>query len=171
VAASLRPLKIADLAAATTLQQQVYRPLYHEVCEVLASRVAVAPTCCLGAFREGELAAYILSHPWPAGEPPAIGVSLAAPSQGDNWFVHDLAISPQARGLGLGRALVAAAARAARDLGLTRGDLIAVQDAAPFWEKLGYVAPEALSEGLAAKVAAYGPDARYLTAMLADLKA
>ncbi|MDZ4318910.1 MAG: GNAT family N-acetyltransferase [Phenylobacterium sp.] len=80
-----------------------------------------------------------------------------------------LAIAPAARGRGLGRALVARAAEAARDLGLTRGDLVAVQGAAPFWAGLGYEALEPLPPTLAAKVAAYGEDARYMTIALAAL--
>lgn len=165
----LRPLVPADLAAAEAIQNAVYRPAYREPAEILGSRLAIAPTCCWGAFGPDGLAAYILSHPWPAGAPPAIGVALAPPPSGDNWFVHDLALGEAARGLGLGRVLVRRAAESARDLGLTRGDLIAVQGAAGFWSRMGYAEPVGLAPALAAKVAAYGPDARYMTAQLADL--
>lgn len=167
----LRPLRPADLAAVAAIQNAVYLPLYREEAPILGSRIAAAPTCCWGAFRDGDLCAYILSHPWPAAAPPAIGQVLGACPPGDNWFIHDLAIAPDARGLGLGRALVARAAQAARDLGLARGDLVAVQGAATFWAGLGYAPPESLPPALAAKVAAYGDDARYMTVNLADLRA
>lgn len=60
--------------------------------------------------------------------------------------------------------------RAARAAGLVRGDLIAVQGAAGFWSRLGYASPADLPQSLATKVAAYGEDARYMTARLEDLR-
>ena len=166
----LRPLTEGDLPALTAIQSSVFEPLFRETQDVLGSRLTVAPTCCWGAFTDGELVAYILSHPWPAASPPPIGRALPPPPPGDNWFIHDLAITPQARGLRLGHALVRSAADAALKLGLVRGDLIAVQGAWSFWEKLGYTPAEDLSEELKAKVAGYGPDARYMTAVISDLK-
>ena len=168
--ASLRPLAAADMPAVAALQLVAFAPLFHEPQEILASRLTIAPKLCWGAFEGGELLAYILSHPWPAASPPPIGTTLSPPAPTDNWFVHDLAIGPAARGLGLGRALVGAAAGAALDGGLTRGDLVAVQGAWRFWEKLGYAARDDLPEPLRAKVAGYGEDARYMTADLAALK-
>lgn len=167
----LRPLTSADMPAAARLQEAVYQPLYHEPQEVLESRLTVAAPYCWGAFEGDALLAYILSHPWPLASPPPIGVMLATPPTGaGNWFVHDLAIGPAARGLGLGRALVGSAAQAALASGIRRGDLVAVQGAWPFWERLGYTAPGDLPPTLAAKVAAYGPDARYMTADLTALR-
>jgi GNAT superfamily N-acetyltransferase len=160
------------MPAAARLQEAVYQPLYHEPQAVLESRLAVAAPYCWGAFEGDELLAYILSHPWPAASPPPIGIMLAAPPQdADNWFVHDLAIGPDARGLGLGRALVGSAARAALAGGIQRGDLVAVQGAWSFWRRLGYAAPDELPPALAAKVAAYGPDARDMSADLTALSA
>ena len=168
----LRPLTAADLPAAEAIQEAVYLPIYRESAEILGSRLAIASTCCWGAFdKDDGLMAYILSHPWPAAAPPAIGTALGAPPPGDNWFIHDLAIGEAARGLGLGRALVRKAASAALALGLVRGDLIAVQGAGGFWTRMGYADPPDLPAALAAKVAGYGPEARYMTVRLADLTA
>jgi len=167
----LRPLTAADLPAVAAIQNAVYLPIYCEPAEILGSRLEIAPTCCWGAFGAVGLAAYILSHPWPAAAPPAIGTALTAPPPVDNWFIHDLAIGEAARGLGLGRALVRRAADAAMALGLDRGDLVAVQGASPFWARMGYADPPNLPDALVAKVAAYGPDARYMTARLAQLVA
>jgi ribosomal protein S18 acetylase RimI-like enzyme len=161
---------MADMAAAADLQAVAYTELYHEPEPILASRVSVAAPFCWGAFEGEDLLAYILSHPWPAGSPPEIGIVLPPPPPTDNWFIHDLAIGPQARGLGLGRALVAAAASAAREAGLTRGDLVAVQGAWRFWEKFGYRSPEVVPEALKAKVAGYGADARYMVVAIDSLQ-
>ena len=165
---TLRPLTDADMPAVAALQLVAFAPLFHEPQEILASRLTVAPNLCWGAFDGDDLLAYILSHPWPAASPPPIGVTLSPPPPSDNWFVHDLAIGPAARGLGLGRALVGASSGAARREGLIRADLVAVQGAWRFWEKLGYAQPAAMSPALQTKVAAYGADARYMVASLAN---
>lgn len=152
------------MPAVAELQLVAYQPLYHEDQDVLESRLAVGPGLCWGAFEGGKLIAYILSHPWPPASPPAIGTRLEAPAAGlDNWFIHDLAMGPEARGKGVGRALAEAATQAARAAGLVRGDLIAVQGAWAFWRKMGYRPETELSPELAAKVAGYGEDARYMT--------
>ncbi|WP_082532103.1 MULTISPECIES: GNAT family N-acetyltransferase [unclassified Phenylobacterium] len=168
--ASLRPLTPADMPKVAALQTVAFAPLFHEPQDILASRLTVAPALCWAAFEGEELLAYILSHPWPAASPPPIGTTLSAPPATDNWFIHDLAIGPAARGLGLGRALVASAADAALGAGLVRGDLVAVQGAWRFWEKLGYSPVDDLAEPLRTKVAGYGEDARYMTANIAELK-
>lgn len=167
---TIRPLQDADMPAVAALQTTVFQPRFHETLEELTTRLAVAaPLCWAAVDPDGALLAYILSHPWPAGSPPAIGTHLQPPPQTDNWFIHDLAIGPQARGLGLGRDLVRAASRAAIAAGLTRGDLVAVQGAWSFWNKLGYQPQTDLPPALAAKVAGYGEDARYMTAVLTEL--
>ncbi|THA35779.1 GNAT family N-acetyltransferase [Streptomyces sp. A1277] len=62
-----------------------------------------------------------------------------------------LAVSKEARGLGVGAALVRAIEDAARDAGLTAVDLHAQTHALRFYERLGYVAygPEFMDAGIA----------------------
>ena len=96
----------------------------------------------------------------------AIGDRLdpAAPSQ--VLYIHDLAVSPEGRGVGAGRALVDLAFDLASHDGLTTAELIAVEGAAPYWRALGFTEPS-IPPALAAKVAAYGPAARWMSRPLA----
>lgn len=120
----------------------------------------------MAARRAGALIGYLLAHGWPRGSPPAVGTVLNPLAARDVLFLHDLALAPAARGLGVGERLVAAALDAARRDGLTDADLIAVEGAAGYWRRLGFrEAP--MTDVLATKVAGYGMAARWMTRRLA----
>lgn len=76
-------------------------------------------------------------------------------------FLHDLALAPAARGLRIGERLVAAALDAARRNGLIEAELIAVEGAADYWHRVGFV-EATMTPALAAKVAGYGEAARWM---------
>lgn len=157
----LRPLRTEDLPQALALQSQVYPAFLVEPAAAFASRLSVAAPHCLAAERDGVLLAYLLAHGWPAGEPPPVGAVLDAGRTGDTLFLHDLAVSAAARGSGIGTALVARAFAQAAAAGLTRAELIAVEGAAAYWKRLGFVAATP-SSALAARAAAYGPAAQWM---------
>jgi GNAT superfamily N-acetyltransferase len=164
--ATLRPLRRADIAAAEKLQALCYPPPLRDSAEALRSRLDIPDHGCIAALIEDRLAGYILAHPWPSLCPPPVDAVLGAPPAAPRvHYIHDLSVDPAMRGTGLGRALVAVSQDAARQAGLDRSELIAVAGAAPFWRTLGYEAVFA-DEGLAAKVRAYGKDARYLARSL-----
>jgi len=157
----LAPMAPRHLSQALTLQSQIYPPFLVEPEAAFASRLAVAAPYSLVATRGEALVAYLLAHGWPQGAPPPVGAVLDPAVRGDALFLHDLAVSPAARGSGVGRALVDhAIARAAAD-GLRRAELIAVEGAASFWAGLGF-APGEVSAALAAKVAGYGSSAQWM---------
>lgn len=158
----VRPLKPADLPAALAIQSASYPAFLIEDRDAFASRLGVARPYCLAATRKGALVAYLLAHGWPAQSPPPVGARLAPDDPGDVLFIHDLAVSPAGRGLGVGRMLADAAFMLAARDGLRVAELIAVEGAAPYWRGLGFEEGEPGPE-LVAKVAAYGPDARWMT--------
>ena len=81
--------------------------------------------------------------------------------------MHDLSVSPAARGAGLGRGLLEHSLRAASRLGLRHSELVAVPGAAGYWARLGYVAVPA-SEALAEKLRGYGAGAVYMRRVLGE---
>lgn len=164
--AMLRPLRRADIAAAEKLQALCYPPALRDSAAALRSRLDIAGQCCFAALFaaliDDTLIGYILAHPWPRLCPPPVDTVLGTPpSAPDVHYIHDLSIDPAMRGTGLGRALVTVSQDLARQAGLARSELIAVAGAAPFWHTLGYEAVPT-DERLAAKVRAYGEEARYL---------
>lgn len=160
-AISVRPLEPEDLPAALAIQSETYPEFLLEEERAFASRLEVAASYCLAATRGGALVAYLLAHGWPSQAPPAVGAVLCADAASEVLFIHDLAVSSAGRGLGIGRALVSRAFELASRDGLEAAELIAVAGAASYWRKLGFT-EAAASADLAAKVAAYGPEARWM---------
>lgn len=159
------PLHRRHLPQALALQALVYPAFLVEPERAFASRLDVAAPYCLAAMQGDRLVAYLLAHGWPHAAPPPVGAILDPATRGDTLFLHDLAVSPAARGTGRGRALVERAFALAAADGVLRAELIAIEGAAPFWAGLGF-APAAPSPALAAKVAAYGPNAQWMERML-----
>ncbi|KZE30283.1 hypothetical protein AVW16_12705 [Crenobacter luteus] len=149
-------MRATDLDGVLAVQRRCYRPELIESRAALASRHRLAPDTCWVAARDGALLGYLFAHPWQGEAPPALDAPLAAlPAMADTLFIHDLALHPDARGLGLGPRLVDAALAAGRARGLVRSRLVAVQGADAFWSRFGYRAARLAP----AKLARYGDDA------------
>lgn len=158
----IRHLAYDDLTAALALQAASYPAFLCEGAEAFASRLAVPAPYCLAATRGAALVGYLLAHGWASEAPPPVDTVLAADGPGDVLYVHDLAVSPHERGSGLGRQLIGQAFDLARQDGFRRAELIAVEGAAGFWRSLGFIEGTP-SARLAAKVAGYGAEARWMT--------
>lgn len=158
---AIRPLQMADLPAALAIQSEVYPAFLREDLAAFASRLAVVPSYCLAATRDERLVAYLLAHGWATGSPPPIGAVLQTHPPREVLFIHDLAVSAAGRGAAIGRNLFERVAGLAGRDGLRHAELIAVEGAAPYWQALGFADAAATGE-LAAKVAAYGPAARWM---------
>jgi len=156
------PFQPRHLAQALALQSQAYPAFLLEPEPAFASRLDVAAPFNLVVEREGQLLAYLLAHGWPRESPPPVGAVLDPVLSGDTLYLHDLAVSPKARGMGIGQALVAHCFDLAADAGLKRAELIAVEGAADFWQRLGFRTGSP-SPALATKVAQYGPTAQWMS--------
>ncbi|MEW9856617.1 GNAT family N-acetyltransferase [Novosphingobium sp. M1R2S20] len=158
----IRPLDSADLSAALAIQSEAYPPFLREGADAFASRLDVPHSFCLAASDSGTIIAYLLAHGWRREDPPPLGVVLSPGVPSEVLFIHDLAVASGGRGSGVGRKLVARAFELASDRGLSSAELIAVEGAAAYWRTLGF-AEASMSPRLAAKVAEYGPSARWMT--------
>jgi GNAT superfamily N-acetyltransferase len=154
----IRPLVRADLEAALALQALGYAEALRDGPEAFASRIDIAPDHCWAVERDGRPLAWLLSHPWRSFDPPTPDQVLT-PVGDACWYIHDLSVAPEGRGLGLGRALVEHVLARCRP---ARSELIAVSGAHPVWLRLGWRDAPDLPTALAAKVAAYGSEAAYM---------
>ena len=151
-----------DLPAALSLQNAIYPSFLVEEEDAFLSRINLTASYCLTAKQGDALLGYLLAHGWKRGAPPPVGTVLADGMPSEVLFIHDLAVSPSTRGLGVGQRLIARTfERAARD-GLRSAELIAVEGAAGYWRRLGFSESDA-SGALLEKLATYGTQARWMT--------
>ena len=146
----LRRLVPADLPAVVRLQSRGYPLDYREPQAAFAAKLRASPDTAWGvddADQPGELLAYLFALPTRAWQWPTLHADdWVAPSAPDGLYLHDLCLSPRARGQGLGPALVGAARSHAQAQGWQRLVLIAVQASGPFWVRQGFapVPPDVL---------------------------
>lgn len=151
----------ADLPAVASIAAVVH-PDYPEDPAIAAERLALEPTGCFVFDGGATPTAYLLSHRWIDGAPPALDTHLhALPPHPDAWYIHDIALMPETRGQGAARAIVETLETLACRHGLHRLALVAVNNSAPFWQRHGFT--DATTPALAEKLATYGGDARYMT--------
>lgn len=133
---NIRHIAAEDWDTIMEIQHASFPPTTIESRETLQSMWFHSPQSCLIADSLG----YILAHPWIADDlPPTQAEIPGIPQNSTSLFIHDLAISPKARGLGLAKALVTAALDWARNQKLEFASLIAVQDSQSFWQRFGFM--------------------------------
>jgi GNAT superfamily N-acetyltransferase len=162
---SWRPMTSGDLPDVQVLADTIHVD-HPEELHVFAERLRLYPQGCAVLEVDGRLIGYALTHPWRYGEPPALNSHLPQiPTDATTYYIHDVALLPEARGKGyamlIGNWLVDHAAQG----GLLNLSLVAVNGSQPFWEKLGFQV--AVTPSLEPKLMSYGPDAvlmvRHLT--------
>ena len=104
--------------------------------------------------RHGRVLGYALSHPWRFGELPRLNSLLGGiPQDASTYYIHDLALLPEARGARAAGELVGSFGALARSLCFRSMSLVAVNGSRCFWERMGFEVVE--SPELSAKLGSY----------------
>ena len=72
-----RAMTVDDLASVDVIAARVH-PSYPEDHAVFAERLRLHATGCRVLMTGGEIAGYVISHPWHLGEPPALNALLGS---------------------------------------------------------------------------------------------
>lgn len=160
---NIRTIRAIDWPAIMEIQRECYHQLDPEPLEVMSNKAELAPACCWVAERQGKVLGYLLCHPWRAHQPPPLSVPMRRLAGRDEFYLHDLAVAGDARGIGVGQRLLATALEFASDEGYAHAGLVAVQDAPAFWRKQGFY-PAATDKSLAE----YGDGAVYMRLPLTE---
>ncbi|SCX97663.1 GNAT family N-acetyltransferase [Microvirga guangxiensis] len=152
-----RPMTSQDLPQVQILADTIHVD-HPEDLQVFEERLRLYPQGCLALEENGRLIGYALTHPWHFGTPPALNALLGAiPSDATTYYVHDVALLPEARGKGYATQAGELLMQNAQDAGLDNLSLVAVNNSQAFWERLGFRVKDV--PGLEAKLLTYGPDA------------
>jgi GNAT superfamily N-acetyltransferase len=155
-----------DLAQVRILADTIHVD-HPEDAQVFAERLRLYPRGCLALDEGDRLTGYALTHPWHFGTPPALNSLLREiPRDATTYYVHDVALLPEARGKGYAAQAGERLARQARDSGFSNLSLVAVNNSQAFWERLGFRATSV--PGLEGKLLTYGPDAVLMVRDLAQ---
>lgn len=169
---SIDPIDDTLWAGIQHVQAEVYHQIEPESTDTLRSKWLASPDCCFAARTRqggqarhqahGPVLAYLLAHAWDSETPPKLYQPVApGAGKGRYLFLHDLAVSKRAAGLGLGRQMVERLLGVARKLDFAQVRLVAVQGSVPFWRKMGF---EAVPGQQAS--ASYGADATVMRRLL-----
>ena len=125
-------MRAADLPAVERLAETIHLD-HPERPEVFAERLALCPEGC---WVLGNIAGYVISHPWRLGAPPPLDTLLGVlPAAPHTWYIHDLALAPAARGTGAAGAIIA---RIAAACALPTMSLVSVGASSGFWHRQGF---------------------------------
>tara|TARA_R110000744_G_scaffold289220_1_gene400129 strand:+ start:20 stop:544 length:525 start_codon:yes stop_codon:yes gene_type:complete len=135
-----RPIIEADWLAILRIQSQVYYDFRPESEAVMRSKADRGQsTCFVTLDNKPSVVAYCLAYPYPADRTAALDTVDPLPiSPTDNIFVHDLAVQKASAGRGVAQALFGHLVTVARLEGYRTMSLVAVQQAASFWRKMGF---------------------------------
>ncbi|THC45376.1 GNAT family N-acetyltransferase [Massilia sp. Mn16-1_5] len=162
--ATLRPVRAADLDAVLQVQAACYPPAMQEPATVVAARIEQAgDTSFVAVHQNGAILGYVFAYRSRLGAVTPLDAHFEVDPQGDALYLHDLAVAPEATGLGLARRLAAQLLAQARDTRLDWCALVSVQDSRGFWERLGYRVAGCDTHAARAALATYPEPALYMT--------
>jgi GNAT superfamily N-acetyltransferase len=155
-----RQMEARDVAGVAALANKIHKA-HPEDPAVYLDRLTLFPEGCRlledEAGPDPDPKACLISHPWLRRTPPALNSTLGGlPENPDCYYLHDLAVDESVRGRGYALSAVKIVLGQARLCGLADILLIAIGDAHPFWEHVGFRRYEGYGN-LAAK--GYGPEA------------
>ncbi len=122
------------------IQSEVYYDFSPESEAVMRSKANRGYATSLVALdHNSAVVAYCLAYPYAADRIAALGAVDASPiTPSDNLFVHDLAVQKASAGRGVAQAMFGHLLTIARGAGYRTLSLVAVQQAASFWTKMGF---------------------------------
>lgn len=149
-----------DLAQVNVVAN-VLHPDFFEDEEVFRDRLFTYPDGCFVLERENEIQGYAISHPWKRDSVPVLNsVFGTLPESSDVYYIHDIALLPQARSGGQASRVVGMMVAHAERCNFRQMALVAVNNSQAFWERQGFrpVTVVALTE----KLKTYSDDAQYM---------
>jgi ribosomal protein S18 acetylase RimI-like enzyme len=161
-----RAMRADDLDGVVAVARIAF-PDHFEAPACFAERFALFPQgCYVLADGDGAVKGYLIAYPWPLGAIPPLDSLLGSlPKARHAFYLHDLALHPDARGQGHAAPVVERLVDDLRALGGREIALVSVNGSVQFWCGLGF-APIETDAAIARKLESYGDGARYMVRAL-----
>jgi ribosomal protein S18 acetylase RimI-like enzyme len=157
-------LTAADICGVDRLAQEIHAD-FPERMDVFAEKIRLFPEGCWKRVRQGRIIGYGIAHPWELFCIPPLDQFLNhLPTKADCFYIHDVALLPDARGEGAADQYVKIIREAARKSQISKLALVSVYGTDIFWKKMGFQIFSA--DAIFGKLSAYGETAKY---MISDL--
>ncbi|QZA79634.1 GNAT family N-acetyltransferase [Deefgea piscis] len=136
ISRKIRLMHPDDFTAILALQSDCYPTALIESAHALQQKQQLAPHSSWVITLNEQVSGYLFCHPWLGEKPPALNCQLKQlPETTDRFYIHDLAISPRARGNKLAEQLIHHAIEWAIHANFSQIMLVAVLGADHFWRK------------------------------------
>lgn len=155
-------MNVDDLPEVEQVMLDTYPHLPEETAAFL-ERIRLFPQGCrvLRHLNSNRVHGYVISHPWAQYDiPPLASLLGALPTKAEVFYIHDIALLPEARGCGAAREILSDISQLARSLYINRFALVALASAKDFWSSRGF--REIHREALKEKLTSYGRGAAYM---------
>jgi GNAT superfamily N-acetyltransferase len=164
---SIRQMQSTDLPAVIKLQDRCYAAELFEPADVLVHRFKTCAETCWVAFYRDKLWGYLFCYPSVNGKIGALAEDFQKAQTADCLYLHDMAVSSDARGQGVAKALLAQAEHYASEHQYALLALVAVQNSASYWQQQGFSPVSDISPLQQQLLASYtGQQAQYLQKIL-----
>ncbi|MDI2091584.1 GNAT family N-acetyltransferase [Commensalibacter oyaizuii] len=160
------PATLNDLEAILQIQDSCYFEIEPESKEAMASKIITSPDTCFIAKDQHSIKGYLLALPSILGKPPQLHMETQELETNPNClYLHDMAIDPSARGLGISKLLFQKFINTAHQKRLHHACLISIQNSVSFWQQYGFAVVEP-DTYLQSKLESYGDNAVYMECRL-----
>ncbi|MEN3930311.1 GNAT family N-acetyltransferase [Microvirga sp. W0021] len=157
---SWRLMRNSDMQDVSRIAAIVH-PDFPEDDAIFAERLELAPEGCFILELEGEACGYMFSHPWLDSDIPPLNTLLGKlPASPQTWYLHDIALMPQARSRGQTSPIIRHLFSIGQAADLPTVSLVAVNGSQGFWQHMGF--EDVSSEKLKEKLLSYDDAARYM---------
>lgn len=160
----LLPMTPAHIAEVVDVQAMAFTEDLRESREVFANRFERFGEHFRIAVINGQIVGYMICFPWKLGDTPVNNAVFPEElPEPDCFYIHDIAILPEARGEGISRALLEDAYKTADRLGYDAISLVAVGQSGSYWDRAGFVTYTRVDAAKLDRISdIYGPGARLM---------